>query len=286
MQISRIRKAALFIFASISVSVYAQDSFPSISSIKSPEMPVISSPTIGSGFYFPSTTTRPAFTEKPADAKKKTQTASVETSKKSAEEHTKKELLNSLTAGDLSALDSLGLIKNLGAANELGNLYSSQTTKETKELLNKVLEQLEEIKANTNAPVQTSRSTIAAQDSSSKILRFNVNNYDVLRTCAKIYISDIQRDGTFLVTGDRRYTLEGKHRTETFHMLFKTSQDAGGTNYTTATSVTQDYLNEYSILYQLAQRSNLNAVRTGNLVTMRSSDDNLKLELLIDLGTK
>lgn len=284
MQTSRIKNTAALIFAAIGFSTFAQDSY--FPSIKSPEMPVISSPTIGSGFYFPSKTTRPAFSEKPADQKKKTQTASTETKKSADENQIKKELMTSLTAGDLSTLDSLGLIKNLGTANGLGNLYSSKTTDETKEILNNVLKQLEEIKTNTNPPVQTSRSTIAAQDSSSKILRFNVNNYDVLRTCAKIYISDVQRDGTFLVTGDRRYTLEGKYRTETFHMLFKTSQDAGGTNYTTATSVTQDYLNEYSILYQLAQRSNLNAVRTGNLVTMRSTDDNLKLELLIDLGSK
>lgn len=283
MQVSRIKNASALIFTAIGISASAQDYFPSI---RSPEMPVISSPTIGSGFYFPSTTTRPAFSEKPAESKKKIQNSTAEAKKELEEDKKKKELLTSITAGDLSTLDSLGLIKNLGNTNGLGNLYSSQTTEETKEILNKVLEQLEQIKTNTNAPVQTSRSAIAAEDSSSKILRFNVNNYDVLRTCAKIYISDVQRDGTFLVTGDRRYTLEGKHRTETFHMLFKTSQDAGGTNYTTATSVTQDYLNEYSILYQLAQRSNLNAVRTGNLVTMRSTDDNLKLELLIDLGSK
>ena len=55
-------------------------------------------------------------------------------------------------------------------------------------------------------------------------------------------------------------------------------------NYHAAAAVTQDYLNEYSFLYQLSQRENLSAMRTGNLVTMRTTDPDWKLELLIDLG--
>ena len=114
-----------------------------------------------------------------------------------------------------------------------------------------------------------------------------MNNYDILKTCGKIYISDIQHDGSFLVTGDRRYMSDGKNRTETFHMLFKNSSgEHSAVNYNAATSVTQDYLNEYSFLYQLSKRPQLSAVRTGNLVTMRTNDQDWKMELLIDLGEK
>ena len=68
-------------------------------------------------------------------------------------------------------------------------------------------------------------------------------------------------------------------------MLFKTG--AGSTSlmdYTAATAVTQDYYNPNSFMYQLTQHKNLSATRTGNLVTMRTDDEDWKLELLIDLG--
>ncbi len=117
-------------------------------------------------------------------------------------------------------------------------------------------------------------------------LRFTVNGYNILNTCTRVYISVPEADGTFLVTGDRRYTSDGKIRTETFHILFRAVTNSGGLNsYEVASAVSQDYLNEYSFLYQLAQRKNLTATRTGNLVTMRTTDANWKLELLIDLGT-
>ena len=90
-----------------------------------------------------------------------------------------------------------------------------------------------------------------------------------------------------MVTGDRRYVSDGKTRAETFHLLFKRAEnEAGVLNYTAAAAVTQDYLNEYSFLYQLSQRPELSALRTGNLVTMRTQDPDWKLEMLIDLGNK
>ena len=137
-----------------------------------------------------------------------------------------------------------------------------------------------------SAPVVSSNTlTSAAEKAASRILRFNVNNYDILKTCKKVYISDVQQDGSFLVTGDRRYLSDGKQRTETFHILFKNSAtNNSAVNYNAAASVTQDYLNEYSFLYQLSKKPQLSAMRTGNLVTMRTDEPDWKMELLIDLG--
>ena len=133
--------------------------------------------------------------------------------------------------------------------------------------------------------VTSTGNSSTARTKASRLIRFSVNGYDVLRTCRTIYISDVQEDGTFLVTGDRKYASDGKTRSETFHLLFKKDQNTSGLqNYHAAAAVTQDYLNEYSFLYQLSQRENLSAVRTGNLVTMRTTDPDWKLELLIDLG--
>lgn len=260
------------------------------------------------GFYVPTEMNYKFYTGK-IEAQKKNETED----KKSTDE-TKKEkknsLVSTLTANELTALGSMGLLKNFSGSinslgtNSLGNsIYGNgiQSSLETKEILEKVLLEIEEIKKNTkeipvekpvtivaSAPVISSNSlSSAAEKASSRILRFSVNDYDILKTCGKIYISDIQHDGSFLVTGDRRYLSDGKQRKETFHMLFKNSMgENSATRYTAAASVTQDYLNEFSFLYQLSNRKDMSALRTGNLVTMRTADPDWKLELLIDLGEK
>ena len=44
-----------------------------------------------------------------------------------------------------------------------------------------------------------------------------------------------------------------------------------------------DYENQYSYLYQLAQKNALSADRTGNLVTLRINDGVWKMDLLLSL---
>ena len=180
-------------------------------------------------------------------------------------------------------------------------------TEETNRLLNRVLEKMEELKesggvsrstvpaagvtlvsdttADSSTPEAPSGNAATGGKSRSRLLRFAVNGYNVLRTCRTVYISDIQDDGTFLVTGDRRYMSDGQTRSETFHILFKTKQDASlPGEYDAATAVTQDSYNPNSFVYQLSKRKNMMASRTGNLVSMRTEDPDWRLELLIDLG--
>lgn len=285
--------------AAAASSLFAQSSFSGIGSVTAPSMPTVSSPTIGSGFYIPTFQNQGvnAGKKKDSGSEKKDELNQAEEKKSEAA----KKLPSTLTASEISALSSMGLLGNITGSSLPGSIYTTQTTSETKEILEKVLSEIEEIKKNTkeipaakpvtivaSAPVVSSNSlSSAAEKASSRILRFSVNNYDILKTCGKIYISDIQHDGSFLVTGDRRYLSDGKHRTETFHMLFKNSAgEHSAVNYNAATSVTQDYLNEYSFLYQLSKRPQLSAMRTGNLVTMRTDDQDWKMELLIDLGEK
>lgn len=279
--------------------LYAQSSFGGFGSVTAPSMPTVSSPTIGSGFYVPTFQNQGLNVGKKKDSKSESNDGSDQAEEKKSE--VAKKLPSTLTASEISALSSMGLLGNITGSALPGSIYTTQTTSETKEILEKVLTEIEEIKKNTkelpaekpvtivaSAPVVSSNTlSSAAEKASSRILRFSVNNYDILKTCGKIYISDIQHDGSFLVTGDRRYMSDGKHRTETFHMLFKnSSREHSAVNYNAATSVTQDYLNEYSFLYQLSKRPQLSAVRTGNLVTMRTDDKDWKMELLIDLGEK
>ena len=279
--------------------LYAQSSFGGFGSVAAPSMPTVSSPTIGSGFYVPTFQNQGLNVGKKKDSKSESNDGSDQAEEKKSE--VAKKLPSTLTASEISALSSMGLLGNITGSALPGSIYTTQTTSETKEILEKVLTEIEEIKKNTkelpaakpvtivaSAPVVSSNTlSSAAEKASSRILRFSVNNYDILKTCGKIYISDIQHDGSFLVTGDRRYMSDGKNRTETFHMLFKNSSgEHSAVNYNAATSVTQDYLNEYSFLYQLSKRPQLSAVRTGNLVTMRTNDQDWKMELLIDLGEK
>ena len=279
--------------------LYAQSSFGGFGSVTAPSMPTVSSPTIGSGFYVPTFQNQGLNVGKKKDSKSESKDGSEQAEEKKSK--VAKKLPSTLTASEISALSSMGLLGNITGSALPGSIYTTQTTSETKEILEKVLTEIEEIKKNTkelpaakpvtivaSAPVVSSNTlSSAAEKASSRILRFSVNSYDILKTCGKIYISDIQHDGSFLVTGDRRYMSDGKHRTETFHMLFKNSSgEHSAVNYNAATSVTQDYLNEYSFLYQLSKRPQLSAVRTGNLVTMRTNDQDWKMELLIDLGEK
>ena len=138
----------------------------------------------------------------------------------------------------------------------------------------------------TTATTTTSSTTTSSNTKAlhSRLFRFMVNGYDVLKTCRVVYISQVQKDSTFLLTGDRRYQSDGVTRNETFYLLFKSKGVINGQQtYSVAAAVTQDYLNQYSFLYQLSQKSNLTATQIGNLVCLRTTDPSWKLDLLLDL---
>ena len=303
--------------------------------ITSPSMPTISSPTINSGYYRPASTGAYSY-QKDNSSSQSTQSAPSlsegESDEKSTTiDDTAKKILSTLTAGDIQAMSKNGMLNQIGQilgmdsatlassidGSTLSNLYISSSTEETTVLLQQILTEIEELKAQnaakktetstTEAVAEDTKSTSEQNTSSSKeevaittsnatevstksttkpshLIRFSVNGYDVLRTCRTIYISDVQQDGTFLVTGDRKYQSDGQTRAETFHLLFKVTQNAGADTYKAAAAVTQDTFNEYSFLYQMSQRDDLKATRTGNLVSMRTTDPSWKLELLIDLG--
>ncbi len=238
---------------------------------------------------------------------------------KSSAQSRSRAMTGSVSARDLETMDSLGLLGGLSGILSEGygsSLYSRvnsassavDRTEETNRLLNRVLEKMEEIKVNGESS-RTESSALLVSDTQetpadspvssasgseipgttvknkSRLLRFAVNGYNILRTCRTVYISDVQDDGTFLVTGDRRYMSDGKTRSETFHILFKTKPDSTSVcEYDAATAVTQDSYNPNSFVYQLSKRRNMMASRTGNLVSMRTEDPSWRLELLIDLG--
>ncbi|MBQ1833620.1 MAG: hypothetical protein II114_07620 [Treponema sp.] len=288
MKISSVSKKILTVLiAAAGTHVFAQStSFPSISS---PSMPTIEAPVIGSGYYRPGISSS---SQSKSSKSSSTQAASG-TSTKTADVPAVKGLsvpLPSLTADDIKDLNINGVLETILENNQKEPLSETKDSEETEELLRQVLSEIEEIKNSQNKSSAEAKTVanvpVPAQTVGSRLLRFKVNGYDVLRTCRTVFISDVQEDGTFLVTGDRRYQSDGATRTETFHLLFKADSKPNGVkSYNAAAAVTQDYLNENSFLYQMSQREDMQATRTGNLITLRTTDPLWKLELLIDLGS-
>ena len=213
--------------------------------------------------------------------------------------------LNMLSADDISSLSNLGAFSQLsgllgrGNANLESKLLEAQNTVTASTVdsatLKQILSELTELKSRMASETGESvTKTSERKDNAEvftnvtkkepKILRFVVNGYDLLATCKKIYFSDLETDGTFLMTGDRKYMSENKVRTETFYFYFRAkANDNGIIKYAVTPAVSQDYENEYSYLYQLTKKTDLSADRTGNLVTVRVSEGSWNMDLLISL---
>lgn len=271
-----------------------------------PEMPSVSIPTFSDTFYSPGFNT--------TKTKKNTQSTAeaVTTEKKRAEntlsDSSKSNIPLSLSATDISSLGNMGLLSHLTSTSDAGT--SSTTTA----LLQQILSELADLKkqvAETQAALKSQKIITTAEDSSSQgtvqtenvapsidekqenlvpksaasLLRFTVNGYSLISTCRTVYVSEKQADGSFLVTGDRRYISNGTFFTETFYLLFRPSGAKNGTEtYTVAASVSQTTPNPYSYVYRLSERQGLSASRTGNLVALIDSGDRWNVDLLLDIG--
>ncbi|MDE5798145.1 MAG: hypothetical protein K2H73_03890 [Treponemataceae bacterium] len=262
----------------------------SMPSITAPSMPTVTVPHLGGGFYTPVAPKAPVIDKSSATVQEQTtvtpsDSAVRETQRAAAK--TAGEL--GLTATDLTSMDQLGLLSSgiLGGGSLSAlKAATAKTTPASADslLLQQILAQLTELKAQLEKqelPAAANRQETAANR---RILRFVVNGYDVLATCRDVYFSVPETDGSFLLTGDRKYLSNGANRSETFHLLFAAkAAENGFAQYGVTAAVTQDYTNEYSFLYQLAERQPLTAQRTGNFVSLRVNDPDWKLDLLIAL---
>ena len=297
------------------------------SSISMPEMPSVSMPSLGSGFYTPGrsdfynpnlnrsrnaqsrqtqTTQADSQNQSSSTASSSQEKALSQAQKASAIAQNASSALNGLTADDISSMNNLGIFSQIsgllgrGNSNLQNQLLSAQKTVTANTVdsttLKQILSELTELKNQMNNSGEKSENASLSDKSAGentfsnitkkepKILRFIVNGYDILSTCKKIYFSELETDGTFLLTGDRKYLSENKARNETFYFYFHAQgTDKGITKYAVTPAVSQDYENQYSYLYQLTQKNSLIADRTGNLVTLRVNDGVWKMDLLLSL---
>ncbi len=287
--------------APASVSASQQLQMPQMPSMpQMAPMPSVSAPSLGNNFYTPGTagfyqgrtkvpasspdnstaeTQSPSGISTPASA-----SSSILTAAGLSEINTGSSLSSIVSAQDLASMDSMGILGSL-IGNRLGqNTISSDSNSLT---LQQILKELNDLKKTINEkPDLASTSSVHAvqHKGGQQILRFLVNGQNLIPGCHTVYFSKPEQDGSFLLTGDRRYSFNNRQYNETFHLLFK----AAGTKqssvvYNVSPALTQEVTNTSSAFYKLSQIKNLTAEKTGNLVTLKHSDLNLRADILLAL---
>ena len=272
-----------------------------------PSMPTLSVPSMSAPHYTPgrntaaqrqtNTGSAPAANETPSQTMQRIPSGKAQSTDPADTNGSKKS--SAVTAADLTALANKGLLNNFysllgssgtgallqGGLSSGGISSGAALPSSSNAMLEKILSELDNVKKQNAEAVKSNEEQPLASSARPGILRFIVNGYDVLSSCRAVYFSDVGEDGTFLLTGDRTYTANGQKRMETFYLLFRPAGTAGfSTQYKVECSVVQDYTNVHSFMYRLASLGNLSAVKTGNLVSMRTSDPNCRADLLIDIG--
>lgn len=254
-----------------------------------PSVPNVVMPTVGS-FYTPSTNgfyrgNRSSNAKTSANVQTKSQNSNrVMTEELNKNFFTPVSTSNSnkefkrLTANDISNLNNLGLFESLTG-------IIKKDVNSDSENLEKILTELKEIKSNTNQ--NEKKVSFESEDiHESKILRFSVNNDDYLKTIKSVFFSKEEKDGTFLLTGDCKYSKEGKAINETFYMLFQSAGvESGISRYKVSitdskNSDTETFLSQLS---KFSENQELFATRTGNLMTIRINESDFRFDLLLAL---
>jgi hypothetical protein len=268
-----------------------------------PAMPAVTAPVLDGTFYAPDISGARGKTAAAQSTGKSTGSTTSETGSGTTVADTASAAAatanngGTITASDLVNLNSLGVLGNLSGL--IGNSRLSTGTlpgqvlpgtaqTDTTVLLDKILAELQNLKQSQAANIAAAGTAYTLKTSAAKpaILRFTVNGADILPSCRTVYFSGCEPNGSFLLTGDRKYSLAGKSRTETFYLLFSaTGSDGSRTFYTVTPAVSQDSVNEDSCMYQLTKKNRLGASKTGNLVTMQVADSSWNMDLLLDIGT-
>lgn len=198
--------------------------------------------------------------------------------------------LSSLT-DTLSALtSSQNASSYLPALSQLTGTTLSQT--DSNATLESILKELQKLSQKETSQQNSTQKVITTAtwdnssqtESQSKLLRFRVNNTDILNTCQTIYFSQPEENGLFLLTGDRSYYIDNRPYEETFYFLFTPALDDKGVfYYEVEGDIMQNAPITGSKLYPLTEKPSLIARKTGNLIALKYNAENWNLDILIDL---
>ena len=290
-----IKRVIVFsIFITFGFSLFAQVDMPEM-----PSMPEISMPKLGDSFYVPSL---PSLTPKPvtnttvkedgSDIVKETTLSDGTTT-----EDLLRQLLSGddfLTASDISSLYDTGRFTNISSLGgfNLGTDYSSSSTNV---LLQRVLASLEDLKQEQKNSTAAQKQQDSNQQKDNQtfrtrdpaVLRFRINGYSIKESLTEVFFSEAEADGSFLLTADRKYFVNQNPYTETFYFLFKSVKSTGTvTTYEVTPSIVQNKKNTNSFVYKLCNKKNITAEKTGNLVVLHFSDNDVNADMLLDIDKK
>ena len=280
----------VFSLAVFFTCAFYADGEDSISMPSSPAMPSVSVPQISNGFYIPGssdfysgqksttavssakTSSTDSSTQNPANA---AQTENAQQAQDITSSLVNSALSNSL-AGSLTDGGS-SLINSSQILNSLSGLLAGKAgTTGTGQLFTTSAQNIEQA-------AKTAENTSSAQNSSpSSILRFLINGTDMIPFCKTVFFSSAETDGSFLLTGDCRYELNGETRNETFYLLFhSTGSKNASQEFSVTASVFQDKEDSSTYLYALTKISSLTAQKTGSLISLKSKENGTVLNMLL-----
>ena len=288
---------SIFVLAAGIQRVSAQNSVQMPAMPTMPSIPKVAAPTVGGGFYTPSAgnfysggTPRGAGA---ASAQGGTESRILtESQKQSLQSEFSISRIDgaadmgggqgasaSLTASDIATLSDMGLLGPIS-----GLLQSPRNKGQNDaQTLEKILGEIREIKATSNQESPASVSKIGKP--SPKILRFTADGADYLNTIKTAFFSEEEADGTFLLTGDAKYSVGGRIRNETFYLLFRSKGTENGMlKYEMSSQVSQSIDDAKSVFRRLSEacsESPVEASRTGNLITLRLNESALSLDILL-----
>ena len=258
--------------------------------VSMPSMPWISAPVAGSSFYTPGK----RWTSQNENSSQQKQNQESQGKKSAASADLENSLLgggvsdfSNLTAQDLVQLAQRGSISSVSSLlgySSFNRSASSSGAADNQILLKKILSELEEIKKAQGSSLTAAATGTKPSALPPKILRFAVNANDILSNCVQVYFSDLESDGSFLLTGDARSLFENQSLTETFYLLFKASGTQNSkTVYTVTPSLSQSKECP-TPLSKFCASQTLTASRVGNLVTLKAMQEGLVGDLLLDIG--
>ena len=183
-----------------------------------------------------------------------------------------------LSAQDIIALDQAGLLSEIEQRILLNSWHPSEDSGAGK-TLSLLLHDIASLKA--SLP-DGSQPVVYGDDNASKVrlLRFKLNGQDVLENTAVLYASPAKEQRAFLLSIDTQQA-DGSP-SETVHLLFKSSGEF--LHYKVA-ACTASQGDEGAIFAKVfAALGDMDAFRTGSIVSLKSTAQGAHLDLLIDLG--
>ncbi len=276
-------------------------------SVSEPTMPTLDGkPYVGQPPYIPQSSNSQQSSQTKTDTSDTAEnTNTTSTTYAATEENSdNSNLSNVLTAQTISGLGGLSSLTDtlsaltssqnassyLPALSQLTGTTLSQT--DSNATLESILKELQKLSQKETSQQNSTQKVVTTDtwdnssqtESQSKLLRFRVNNTDILNTCQTIYFSQPEENGLFLLTGDRSYYIDNRPYEETFYFLFTPALDDKGVfYYEVEGDIMQNAPITGSKLYPLTEKPSLIARKTGNLIALKYNAENWNLDILIDL---